>query len=115
MTTFDTSATGDLPCRQKCRTEGFKVHLSKEEDDNCYCSNSGLRERQDCDSTTFHYSSAGLGAPLLSQQVQPTGYSYQLNKVKDSRFLNVSWVTKIYQVSIVDLRASMTNIPLDRQ
>lgn len=90
VTTFDSTATGSLPCRQKCRTEGFKVHLGKEEDDNCYCSNSGLESRETCVSSSFHYNTAGLGVPLLSHQVSPSGYSSNLNTVKDSSFLQVS-------------------------
>ena len=78
------------PCRQKCREEGFKIHLSKETDDNCYCSNAGLQNLQNCDNTTLQYDTAGLGFPLLSYDVQPEGYSSKLNTIKDSNFIDVS-------------------------
>ena len=79
-----------MPCRQKCREEGFKLHLSKETEDNCYCSNSELESLESCDNTTLQYNSAGLGFPLISYQVQPQGYSSQLNTIKDSNLIEVS-------------------------
>ena len=78
------------PCRQKCREEGFKIHLSKETDDSCYCSNSGLQTVESCDNTTLQFNTAGLGFPLLSYEVQPQGYTSSLNTVKDLNFIEVS-------------------------
>ena len=85
MTEFSTS----LPCRQKCREEGFKLHLSKETDNTCYCSNSGPGSLETCDDTSLELNTAGLGFPLLSYQVQPEGYNSQLNSIKDSDFIEV--------------------------
>ena len=82
-----------LPCRQKCREEGLKLHISKETDSNCYCSNSGpesLESLESCDNTTLQFNTAGLGFPLLAYEVQPEGYSSQLNTIKDSDSIEVS-------------------------
>ena len=89
---FSESGSGQSwPCRQKCRAEGFKIHLSKETEDNsCYCSNSGLQTLQSCDNNTLQFNTAGLGFPLLSYQVQPDGYTSHLKTIKDSSFIEVS-------------------------